>query len=203
MRATRSLHSPSLLSVSLALLAGCADSDPGTAISGPQPPKLEAVAAASRGAEVIKDWIIITVTGGAPGNLALAVGFDDLASLCATGNAVISPQRGQAVFTPSGKGQLHTFTHEAFVQVFSFSAPITDFCDPAGAPVVASGTVTFSQVVHEVSEGVGAFTLHATIQGTVDLAGGGQARLFATAQAVIRPNGTVVQDRTTIRLTPL
>jgi hypothetical protein len=204
MRSTRVLPSAPL--IAFALLVGCGGPDHVTTPSDANATRSEPTPAASQsGAEVIKDWILITVlASGAPTNLALAVGFEDLATECAGGQVIVSPQRGQAVFTPSGKGQLHTFTREAFVQVFDYSAPLTDFCDPAGAPVVASGTVTFSQVVHEVPEGApGAFSLHVTVQGTVDLTSGGQARLSALAQAVVRPDGTLVLDRATVRLTPI
>jgi hypothetical protein len=200
MPSTRFLPSAPL--ISLALLVGCGGSDLVTTPSDAKTTRFEATPAASQsGAEVIKDWIITTII--VDPNLALAVGFEDLATECAGGDVIVSPQRGQAVFTPSGKGQLHTFTREAFVQVFENSPTVEELCDLPAAPV-ASGTVTFSQVVHEVPEGApGAFSLHVTVQGTVDLTSGGQARLIATAQVVIRPDGTAVLDLATIKLTPI
>jgi hypothetical protein len=155
---------------------------------------------------VIRDFVITTILAvGPPTELALAVGFEDVATECAGGEVIISPHRGQAVVTPTDKGQLHTFTREAFVQVFNNTAPVEEVCDLQGAGVVASGTVTFSQVVHEAEvEGApGAFSLHVTVHGIVDLTSGGQARLFAMWQFVIPPDGTPVLDQTSIKLTPI
>ena len=43
---------------------------------------------------------------------------------------------------------------------------------------------------------------HVTVNGIVELTSGGQARLHATAQVVIRPDGSVV-DKPSISLTPI
>lgn len=77
----------------------------------------------------------------------------------------------------------------------------TDFCDVFGAPIVASGTVTYTQEVN-VSDATGAVVVHVTVVGIVDLSTGGQARLHATVQFMVKPNGAVV-DKTEISLTPI
>jgi hypothetical protein len=205
MHSTRFLPSSPL--ISLALLVGCGDTDPVTIPGDPEAAQFAAAPAASRsGAEVIRDIDLTTILAvGPPTNLALAVGYEDVATECAGGDVIISPHRGQAVVTPSGKGQLHTFSRESFVQVFNNSEAVAEICDLPGAGVVASGTVTFSQVVHEdeVPGAPGAFSLHATVKGTVDLTSGGQARLSAMWQFVVRPDGTTVLNQVTIRLTPI
>ena len=205
MRFTRSLAASPL--ISLALLVGCGDLDPVTTPGDPNGARLDGTPVASQsGAEVIRDFFITTILAvGPPTELALAVGFEDVATECAGGEVIISPHRGQAVVTPTDKGQLHTFTREAFVQVFNNTATVEEVCDLPGAGVVASGTVTFSQVVHEAEvEGApGAFSLHVTVHGIVDLTSGGQARLFAMAQVVVRPDETPVLELVEIKLTPI
>jgi hypothetical protein len=190
----------SSLFVSINLLASCSESAPVTAPVDTPAPQFD-------GATHEEAASITTFASGPPANLALAVGFENTALLCTGQDFTISPQRGQAVFTPSGKVQVHDFTREAFVEVFDFAGTGgflgTDFCDPLGAPVLASGTVTFSQVVHDVPDAApGTLSIHVTVVGVVDLTSGGQARLQATAQVVLRPDGTFL-DKTQITLTPI
>jgi hypothetical protein len=45
--------------------------------------------------------------------------------------------------------------------------------------------------------------VHVTVHGIVDLIEGGQARLHATVNFVIRPDGTLVKDQEPVTLTPL
>ena len=189
-----------LLTVCTAGLFGCKESAPVTAPSDVPKPAFEG-ATIDRTLQLIAVW-----ASGPPNNLALAVGFEDTESLCTGQGFIGSPERGQAVLAPSGTLQLHTFTKEAFVQVFDFGGTggigATDFCDVFGAPILASGTVTYTQVVHDPGSTPGAVAVHLTVTGIVDLSTGGQARLHGTALFVVRPNGSVL-DKTQIRLTPI
>jgi hypothetical protein len=71
----------------------------------------------------------------------------------------------------------------------------------SGAPVVGTGTGNFNYTV--LATGPGAFTVHVTVQGTVDLVSGGQARVFGTARVTVLPDGTLLFDEERVRLTPI
>ena len=93
------------------------------------------------------------------------------------------------------------------MEVFDFAGTggflETQFCDLLGAPLLASGTVTLSQVVQDVpGDAPGALVAHVHANGIVELTSGGQAQLHATAQVVIRPDGSVL-DKTSISLRPI
>lgn len=95
-----------------------------------------------------------------------------------------SPQRGQLVLTPSEKAHLLSFTREAVRTSVRFRwhrrIPRIQFRDLLGATLLASGTVTLSQVVHDVpGDAPGALVVHVTANGIVELTSGGQARLHA------------------------
>jgi hypothetical protein len=110
------------------------------------------------------------------------------------------------VLTPSGKIPTHAVTQEANVQVFEFSAGIvTDPCDLLDAPLVATGTVFFTHIATFEPPGSapGSFRIHVTVHGIVDLVEGGQARLRAIANFVIRPDGTLVKDQEPVTLQPI
>jgi hypothetical protein len=181
-------------------LYGCRESASVTAPSDGDPPSFDG-ATIDRTLQLIAVW-----ASGPPNNLALAVGYEDTESLCTGQGFIGSPERGQAVLTPATTLQLHTFTKQAFAEVFDFAGTGgiggTDFCDVFGAPVLASGTVTYTQVVHDPGSTPGAVAVHLTVTGIVDLSAGGQARLHATALFVVRPNGSVL-DKTEISLRPL
>jgi len=79
---------------------------------------------------------------------------------------------------------------------------VSNICQLVGAPVLGTGTAdyTFESIV----TGQGAnFVIAITLHGVIDLVSGGQARVQATAQAVILPDGTFLFDRERVRLTPL
>jgi hypothetical protein len=67
--------------------------------------------------------------------------------------------------------------------------------------VVGTGTGEFTTTSHFHSSG--SLVIHWTIHGTIDLVSGGQARLLAKAQVVVRPDGTLVLDNEPVSLTPL
>ncbi len=189
-----------LLTVCAAALLGCSESTPVTA-----PPEVPDPAFA--GATVDRNLVLNAVfASGPPNNLALRVGDEDTERQCTGQEVIASPQRGQAVFTPSGVLNLHSFSQEVFVEVFDFAGTGgfggTDFCDVFGADILATGTVTFTEVVHLPREATGVVSAHVTVNGIVDLSAGGQARLHATAQFVVGANG-IVLDQTQISLTPI
>lgn len=140
--------------------------------------------------------------GGPPTNLVVSAGN---ATVCPFSPG--SPAPTITIQTPSGKFPAHRVTQEANVEVFEYSAGlITDACDLVGAPLVATGTAFFTLTTNQVTgpgTGPGSFVNHVTIHGVVDLVGGGQARLQARLQVVVRPDGTVVIDQEPVTLTPL
>jgi hypothetical protein len=205
----RSVRLALALLLPVVLLASCADSGTVTA-----PAEIGAAHDGASGpsdrAIVIKDFGFASVLGGGPPtNLGITVAAEEsVEDVCADPFSVpLSPQRGILVITPSGKVPAHVVTREAFVQVFEYSAGIlTDFCQLVGAPLVATGSVFFSQSMNQFfgpGSGPGSFVAHVTVHGIVDLIGGGQARLHATVNFVIRPDGTVVKDQEPVTLTPL
>jgi hypothetical protein len=162
------------------------------------------------GAIVIKEFGVWSVLGGGPPtNLGLTVaGEASIEDACADPFSVpISPQNGIVVITPSGQVPARGVTREAFVQVFEYSAGIlTDPCQLVGAPLVATGRAFFIQTFNEFAgpgSGPGSFAVHVTVQGIVELTAGGQARLHADVQFVIRPDGTLVIDQEPVTLKPL
>jgi hypothetical protein len=68
-------------------------------------------------------------------------------------------------------------------------------------PVLGTGTANYT--FEPVFTGQGAFVIHVTLQGVIDLVSGGQARVDATAQVTILPDGTLLFDEERVRLTPL
>jgi hypothetical protein len=77
--------------------------------------------------------------------------------------------------------------------------------DPAGpalgAPIVGTGTGHFTFLVQAAD--FGATIIHENVQGTIDLASGGQARVFGVARVTILPDGTQLFDVERVTLTPL
>jgi hypothetical protein len=159
-------------------------------------------AATFRGATIDRSSFVGTVFGGGPPqNLAVSVGN---ATVCPFSPG--SPAPLMIVQTPSGKIPTHAVTREANVQVFEFSAGIvTDACDLLDAPLVATGTVFFTHIATFEPPGTapGSFRIHVTVHGIVDLVEGGQARLQAIANFVIRPDGTLVKDQEPVTLKPI
>ena len=79
---------------------------------------------------------------------------------------------------------------------------VTDICQQlVGAPIVGTGTGQFTNLLQ--SAGPGGTIFHITVQGTIDLATGGQARLFGTSRITILADGTQLFDEERISLTPL
>ena len=144
--------------------------------------------------------------GGDPSNpLALQAGFDPgmtAEQVCEDpfGHGVTG--EGPIVFTPPGGIHTHTSDRDASLVVYQFGGgPVSDPCQLVGAPVVATGTGKFTY--KESISGRGAHVVHITVQGTVDLVAGGQARLWAGARVTILPDGSLRRDDERVRLTPL
>jgi hypothetical protein len=148
----------------------------------------------------------VVLLGGVPSNpLAVQAGFSAGATaedVCNGAGAETAGQKGQDVFTPAGGFQEHVRAIDVSIVVYEFSAgPVTGPCQLVGAPVVGTGTGEFTEVSHFQSSG--SLVIHWTIHGTIDLVSGGQARLLAKAQVVVRPDGTLVLDDEPVSLTPL
>ena len=144
--------------------------------------------------------------GGDPSNpLALQGGFDagtTAADICADPEGQNLSGEGFALFTPPGGVKTHTSDRDANFVVYEFAGgPVTGPCQLIGAPIVGTGTGKFTFRVSD--SGPGAVTIHVTAQGTIDLAGGGQARLLATARVIILPDDSLLLDEERVRLTPL
>jgi hypothetical protein len=145
--------------------------------------------------------------GGDPSNpLALQAGYaaDVTAEdICADPNQALSgPQKGQDVFTPSGGLHERVSGRDVHLVLYQFGGgPVTAQCQLVGAPVLGMGTGDFTW--NFSAAGQGRVIAHLTVHGTIDLVGGGQARVLGTARVLILPDGTVFFDEERVRLTPL
>ena len=144
--------------------------------------------------------------GGYPSNpLALQVGFEagtTAEDVCEDPFGHGNTGEGPLIVTPHGGFHTHTSDRDANLVVYEFAGgPVTQPCQLVGAPVVATGTGKFTY--KESFSGRGAYVIHITVQGTVDLVDGGQARLWANARVTILPDGSLLLDEERVRLTPL
>jgi len=196
------MHSARLFSwsvlASLTLLTSCTDSDPlATSDDTPAAQFSAANAPSQSGPHVFRLGFAAVVFSGFDTELAVAVGFNEpFADHCDDFESPGQPGRTQIVLPPSGGINFKASGDDVNVIVFAFSGPVFDNCLLVGAPVVATGTAHTN----------GGFTVHhggSTLHGVVDLVGGGQARLLVTSQTHFAPDGSIVFDNTTIRLTPL
>lgn len=141
--------------------------------------------------------------GGDPSNpLIVGAGFEagiTPQDVC-DGNGGIPEGLGKAVLTPAGGNLSHSSGKDVNIDVFAFGEGSGDPCAFAGAPLVGTGTGNFTFNV--LGSGRGALVIHATVQGIVDLVGGGQARVFGTARVTVLPDGTLLFDEEVVRLTP-
>ena len=202
-----------------ALLLGACEGDPTSPPLAPTAPvRVPGVVHTGSGALVVREGIIIELLFGDPRtHLAMNVGLDThLADWCRdpTIPVVVSPATAIGVLTPTGRGVVHTLSKEAYVDVFAIDQLALDQDEACQqvieAPVVATGRVKFTTTLSDFEAvfingtgGTGAGTLHATVQGIVDLTRGGQARLFGTVQVLMAPDGSLHMDEEHIRLTPL
>jgi hypothetical protein len=147
--------------------------------------------------------------GGDPSNpLALQAGYlpgVTAEDICADPSARVDTeaQKGQDVFTPSGGLHEHVSGRDVHLVLYQFGGgPVTTQCQLVGAPVLGTGTGNFTWNVNVGGPG-GPVVIHLTIHGTIDLVGGGQARVLGTARVLILPDGTLFFDEERVRLTPL
>jgi hypothetical protein len=188
-----------------ALSVACAD-----APTTPPQPSLPAFDAAhappASGPNVVRaPGLNVLALGGDPANpLAVIAGLEGpIADFCSPAGAPVSDHFFQLVFTPAGRVQVAITGREVALQVFEYGAGIvTDACQLIGAPLIATGTGTVRFGVHDAAGGPGGTTVHATVRGIVNLTGGGQARLLATAQVTVRPDKSLVIDNERVTLTP-
>jgi hypothetical protein len=184
-----------------ALVVGCDDQQPPTASSDPPTPSL--------GAERIRPVFGVVLMGADPStSLVLQTGWEagiTAEDLCAdfTGAIEETGQKGQIVFTPPGGVHIQTSGRDANIVVYQYGGGIvTDICTQlVGAPIVGTGTGHFTFLIQDA--GPGATVFHVNVRGTIDLATGGQARVFGVARVTILPDGTQLFDEERIRLTPL
>jgi hypothetical protein len=145
--------------------------------------------------------------GGDPGNpLAVQAGYAaglTAEEICPDNGEQVDPNsQGQAIFTPPGGVQINVSARDVSLVVYQFGEGIvSDICQLVGAPVLGTGSGQYS--TQFVVGGSGATVLHITARGIIDLVSGGQARVLATAQVTILPNGTLVLDDERVTLTPL
>lgn len=191
-----SLAAAALVGCSLPLL-GCRD---GPTLTEP----VNSETAVARAERVV--WADAFVMGGDPSNpLALQAGFDPgvtVEDICADPSGLNLNGIGQAVFTPPGGFLSHTSAKDAVLVVYQFGGgPVTDPCQVVGAPIVGTGTGSFTFKVSD--PGPGAIAIHVTVHGTIDLTSGGRARLFATARIILLPDDSLLFDVERVRLTPI
>lgn len=145
--------------------------------------------------------------GGDPSNpLAVQAGYEArfaAQDICPdTGEHVDPNSQGQAIFTPAGGVHVSVSARDVHLVVYEFGEGIvTDICQLVGAPVLGTGSGKYSTQLNV--SGPGAIVLHITVQGIIDLVSGGQARVLATAQVTILPDGTLLFDEERVKLTPL
>jgi hypothetical protein len=193
---SRALLIPAV-ALSGALLLGCGDQSSPTAANDPARPEF--------GAERFLH-LDAFLLGGDPSNpLVLQAGYAagvTMADICADPFGQLFEGVGQIVFTPSGAALTHSLGRDISVVVYQYGGGIvTDPCPVVGAPILGSGTGDFSYTPLFTSAGTVA--IHVTAHGIIDLVSGGQARLFAMARITVRPDGTLLFDQESVRLTPL
>jgi hypothetical protein len=182
-----------------ALTLGCADQQSPTGpVTNPLAPSLRA-----ERVPVLQPVFL----GGDPSNpLAVQAGYEAgliADDICPDNGEHVDPRaQGQGIFTPPGGFISHASAHDMSLVVYEFGGGIvSDICQLVGATVLGTGTANYSFEL--VFTGQGAFVIHATLQGVIDLVSGGQARVNATARVTILPDGTLLFDEERVRLTPL
>jgi hypothetical protein len=182
-----------------ALTIGCADQpSPTGMVTDPLAPSL--------GAEHVPVFSPVLL-GGDPGNpLAVQAGY--AAGLTAedicpdTGEHVDPNSQGKAHFTPPGGVHVSVSARDVSLVVYGFGEGIvTDVCQLVGASVLGTGSGEYSTQLNV--SGRGATILHITVHGIITLVSGGQARVLATAEVTVLPDGAVLFDEERVRLTPL
>lgn len=182
-----------------ALTLGCADEE------SPTGPVSHQVAPFLQAERVLVYSPVIL--GGDPGNpLAVQAGYEaglTAHDICPDNGELVDPNsQGQGVFTPPGGVVVGVSARQVNLVVYQFGqGVVSDICQLVGAPVLGTGSGKYSAQV--IVSGPGAIVLHITAQGIIDLVTGGQARLLATAQVTILPDGTLLFDQERVRLTPL
>jgi len=145
--------------------------------------------------------------GGDPGNpLAVQAGYQagfTAEDICPDNGEHVDPNaQGQGMFTPPGGVVVDVSARDVNLVVYQFGGGVvTDICQLVAAPVLGTGSGNYSTQL--IVSGPGATILHVTAQGIIDLVSGGQARVLATAQVTILPDGTLLLDKERVRLTPL
>lgn len=195
------LRSPLLPIAALAgaLTFGCADQQSPTGlITDPLAPSL--------GTERVP-VLSPVLLGGDPGNpLAVQAGYlagFTAEDICPDNGEHVDPNaQGQAIFSPSGKVIVSVSARDVNLVVYEFGeGVVTDICQLVEAPILGTGSGQYSTQL--IVSGPGATVLHITLRGVIDLVSGGQARVNATAQVTILPDGTLLFDEERVRLTPL
>ena len=174
-----------------------------------QPPTAADPADPSLGAERFRPAFGFLIVGAdASTSLVVQAGWEagiTAADLCAdlTGGIEETGQKGQVVFPPPGGVHVNTSGTDANIVVYEFGGGIvTDICQQlVPAPIVGTGTGHFKSLLQVAAPGT--TVSRVTVQGTINLASGGQARLFATGRVTILADGTQLFDEERVRLTPI
>jgi hypothetical protein len=187
-----------LLLLGGALVLGCVDQQAPTAPSDQLTPSLRA-----ERVPVLAPVFL----GGDPSNpLAVQAGFEAgliADDICPDNGEHVDPRaQGQGIFTPPGGFVASTSVHDMSLVVYQYGGGIvSNICQLVGAPVLGTGTANYTFEL--VFTGQGAFVIHQTLQGVIDLVSGGQARVNATVRVTILPDGTLLFDEERVRLTLL
>ena len=181
----------------LALALGCSDQPAPSAPADPPAPSFRAEHFPATN---------VFLLGGEPSNpLAVIGGWEagvTAEDVCEDPfeGLLLEGQKGHILLTPPGGFHEHVSATNVNLVVYAYAGgPINDRCQLVGAPVVGTGTGEFTLTFQFTS---GVFITHVTVHGTIDLVGGGQARLFATARAMFQHDGTLHFDEERVSLTP-
>jgi hypothetical protein len=197
---------PAALVLPAVVLASCTDSSsPTPPADAPAPASAKANAPPASGPNVVRIQSAFLTFPGIGQGVTLTAGLvSSPADFCAhPEQAVLSPGVEQDVSTPSGSVHILASSHEAHLVLYG-ATETGDVCDLVGAPVLGTGTGQFQVTLNDVDEtGPGATTGIERVHGTITLASGGELRVQALHQVTLRPDGTLVHDRTTLTLTPV
>ncbi|GJG85303.1 hypothetical protein tb265_04840 [Gemmatimonadetes bacterium T265] len=182
-----------------AVLAACAEPP-----AAPAPARARAASTApSRAADVTRGPAGFFVVADFATGLVATFGLEATpAAFCAGGVPFpFSPGREQDVRTPAGA--LHIQAQVRGARVVVYAGIPADFCalGTAAAPVLGTGTGDFSSLENNAGQGgPGADHYRAAGRGAITLAGGGTARVQASATYHLLPDGTVVADEGSVTL---
>jgi hypothetical protein len=192
------------------VVASCTESDVTTPVETLRP-MFDANAPPTSGPNIVRGVPLAVGVGGVPGtDMVLVAGFGESITVANCNTPENIPLSGdlnqQWVSTPSGREQFTTPHQEAEVIVYQFEGALSSLCDLVGAPVLATGIASATWVEHNFPPpgdlGPGASNFRITFHGVLDLTAGGQARVFAGFNYVVK-DGEIARFKEFVRLTPI